>query len=384
MFVVGRHQGLPYKPVSVIPVGDSIVTGSAGQDAYGMQALGTTYADLAILQAGITHIRNAGVGGETSTAILARFDADVIQYRPSIALIQCGTNDLTGTITNATYATLMNNLEEMVQRCRKSGILPVLGTPPPKNSANTETTMVQWWYYELARHYGIPLIDTYRYLVDPANGNYASGLSSDSVHPYPAGVQLLASQAATILSTLPACGPYFAASAVTAGGDQRNLVPNGNFTYNTNFGFWTTTASGSTRTAETPDSTFWPGYTAKIVRDTAAQGLLLSNSTITGWSVGEVLEFSGRVKISGLTPATATGMTISLTGGGTTWNVRPALLVPNNGTYIWSMRTAAIPAGTTTMSITSLSNDAGTYEFDNITLINVTRRSAIWQPGQKG
>lgn len=84
-------------------------------------------------QLGVTVI-NAGVGGNTTRAGLARMEKDVLAQKPDAVTMLFGTNDSVLDKPN-TYKTapaqFEANLTEMVSRCRAAGAKVVLGTLPP-------------------------------------------------------------------------------------------------------------------------------------------------------------------------------------------------------------------------------------------------------------
>lgn len=391
----GRVTGSAPRQSTIINIGDSIGAGSATA-VNGNWQFGNTYIDLGIRMSGPQYrqIRNSGIGGQASTTILGRFAADVLAYRPDVVVIHAGTNDLIHGVADSVYTTLLRNLESMIRMALAAGILPVLCTLPPKGDASTssntstatdEIRKSQPLYYALANHYGIPLFDAFRYLCNPANGAWReASYSADGIHPHPVAVEILAPLFADFLKRLPAPGPYLAAAAESNDGSLGNLIANGNFVNGSGgFGFWTlTTSSNSTRTQEAVPSDYYTGYTMKIVRGAGGQASIATASNLVGWSVGDVLRFSGRIKLSGLVPASATGVTVNLAGAGTSWVARPLSLCPNNGEFVFCMDTAPIPSGTSSINLTTITNDdAVTVEYNNLTVQNVTRMNAIHTPG---
>ncbi len=73
---------------------------------------------------------NAGIGGDTSAGMLARFHAQVVIRQPAYVFIMGGTNDLWwGWEVN----TVLGNIFSMVVQARHHGIAPVIGLPLPVN-----------------------------------------------------------------------------------------------------------------------------------------------------------------------------------------------------------------------------------------------------------
>lgn len=80
---------------------------------------------------------DAGVSGNSSTQLLARFDADVIAKAPDLVFILIGTNDISaGTST----ATIIANIQEMVTRCRNIGAYVIIGRILPRGSVGSPMT----------------------------------------------------------------------------------------------------------------------------------------------------------------------------------------------------------------------------------------------------
>ena len=73
---------------------------------------------------------NAGIGGDTSAGMLARFHAQEVIRQPAYVFIMGGTNDLWwGWEVN----TVLGNIFSMVVQARHHGIAPVIGLPLPVN-----------------------------------------------------------------------------------------------------------------------------------------------------------------------------------------------------------------------------------------------------------
>ncbi|OAK54853.1 GDSL-type esterase/lipase family protein [Rhodococcoides kyotonense] len=80
-------------------------------------------------------LKNTGVGGETSTQILARFDADVKPHAPAWVHILAGTDDAGDTAVVVPVATAQTNILAVIDECREIGARVILGTIPPATHA---------------------------------------------------------------------------------------------------------------------------------------------------------------------------------------------------------------------------------------------------------
>lgn len=163
-------------------------------------------------------IRNSGVSGETTAAMLARFATDVTPYPSRFVAINGGVNDL----STLTGAQTVANMRLMCQMILALGRIPLLHTPGPYTNNNYAPFQVLMayivdGYYKIASDLDIPLVDMYAALINPtdANGNMTAAYSSDSpsLHPNVVGARriqtlacdpvilpLLAGQAGTVVS----------------------------------------------------------------------------------------------------------------------------------------------------------------------------------------
>ncbi|MGM4906246.1 SGNH/GDSL hydrolase family protein [Tardiphaga sp. 866_E4_N2_1] len=117
-------------------IGDSITRGERS---------GVTFAqaipNLVGLAKGYVPSRNAGVGGEDSAAILARFEADCLAYGPSMVAIGTGHNDA----TNGVGATLFSaNITEMVRKARIAGARVTLWVPVYAQDSTLNTSIAPY------------------------------------------------------------------------------------------------------------------------------------------------------------------------------------------------------------------------------------------------
>jgi len=78
---------------------------------------------------------DAGIAGETTAGMLARFDRDVIALRPRAVHIMGGTNDLWHGDPGEDAHLAIAHIEEMVARAKAAGIRVILAPPPPISDA---------------------------------------------------------------------------------------------------------------------------------------------------------------------------------------------------------------------------------------------------------
>jgi len=135
-----------------------------------------------------THdVIDRGVSGQTTTQMLARFRADVIDLHPAVVHIMGGINDIhsaSGT------ALTRSNIESMVELARAHGITVILGSAPPSSSFQgtrdpESAAHVVWldaWLRDYAKRNGLIFVDYHTALADETLG-IRDGLSNDGIHP---------------------------------------------------------------------------------------------------------------------------------------------------------------------------------------------------------
>lgn len=128
-----------------------------------------------------------GVSGETTSQMLTRFRADVIDLHPAVVHIMGGINDIhspPGT------ALTRSNIESMVELARAHGITVILGAAPPSSSFQgtpdpESAAHVAWldaWLRDYAAKEGLIFVDYHTPLADETLG-IRDGLSNDGIHP---------------------------------------------------------------------------------------------------------------------------------------------------------------------------------------------------------
>jgi len=151
-------------------------------------------------------VTNCGIGGDTTTGMLARFHPEVVARRPAFVLIMGGTNDLWwGQPIN----TVLANLFSMVFQARHYGVASVIALPPPVNvSLASESDFSPPWagydhfteqlqrLIESIRRYAaesdVVLADLYRPFFSTGNEINARLYMPDGLHPNTEGHQAIA------------------------------------------------------------------------------------------------------------------------------------------------------------------------------------------------
>lgn len=142
---------------------------------------------------------NQGIGGENTIGGLARIDSVISSLQGRFMLIMEGTNDV---ITpNLAMSTSAANLQEMVSRCLKAGVYPLLTTILPRHDAYGQIDYYRNRILELNEYIRdmvvappISFVDMYEIFNNypPSDGGLFAVLSNDLKHPSAKGYQVMA------------------------------------------------------------------------------------------------------------------------------------------------------------------------------------------------
>ena len=173
----------------IVLLGDSITARNYQANASQNQYDGTGYFTWAnaLLSQRFLLINEAGVSGNSLTAMAARVQTEVLAYKPNYCLLMGGINDAAGSVA---YTTSKTAIDSIVSAVLGAGITLILCTATPSTQLDTATKIaalyrINNYYRQLAQTYtGIILADTYAAWADPDNdGQPASGMTSDGTHP---------------------------------------------------------------------------------------------------------------------------------------------------------------------------------------------------------
>lgn len=140
----------------------------------------------------VINVHVAAVGGEDSTAGLARFDRDALALRPDVILIDYGLND-----RRLGLAQARANLSAMVDAAHAAGAAVVLMTPTADlagdaGALNAQAEMIR----ALAKERGVALADSAAAFARSGGG--VAALMVTSNHPGRAGHELVAAEVARL------------------------------------------------------------------------------------------------------------------------------------------------------------------------------------------
>lgn len=140
-------------------------------------------------------VRNAGVSGETTQGGLARlaFTLDGLPRKPDLVLLGLGGNDM---LRGLDPAQSEKNLRAMLDML-KARKLPVMltGMLAAPNMGPAYAERFNAIYPALAKDYGIPL---YPFFLEGVMGD-PEYMQSDSIHPNPAGVDIIVGKIAPLV-----------------------------------------------------------------------------------------------------------------------------------------------------------------------------------------
>jgi acyl-CoA thioesterase I len=159
---------------SIVVLGDSISAGYGIEVAQGWVAL--VQKKLTDNQYDVT-VYNASISGDTSSGGLARVDALLKQYQPSVLILELGAND---GLRGLSPAVLKNNLAEIIRRAQQANAKILLtGIKIPPNYGKRYIELFYNVYPQLAQEMNIACIP---FLLDDVALN--SGLmQADGLHP---------------------------------------------------------------------------------------------------------------------------------------------------------------------------------------------------------
>lgn len=130
-------------------------------------------------------LKNAGIGGQTSTQILRRVDADVIALNPKFCMFLCGMND---GVTGVDTATLKTNIIAIYEKLNTAGIYSFILTNTTTLNyveKNVQALLINKWMYEyFIDKPNIKIIDINSALINNSSltGLINTNVVSDNLH----------------------------------------------------------------------------------------------------------------------------------------------------------------------------------------------------------
>lgn len=154
-------------------------------------------------------IVNRGIGGDISSHVLRRFDADVIQLKPKHVVIKIGVNNFWsldgGTSRDRKSAEqiipgLVNDIEEMVKKAKEHDIIPIVCSLLPTNLPqsghndvrNKSILSVNEKLQSIANEQGCIYVDYHSRMTAEDSLQLREELADDGLHPHLLGYDIMA------------------------------------------------------------------------------------------------------------------------------------------------------------------------------------------------
>jgi lysophospholipase L1-like esterase len=141
---------------------------------------------------------NRGIGGQTTSQMLLRFRADVINLHPKVVVFLGGTNDIAGNTGDVTLDMIEDNIFSMIELAKANDImvvlcsvLPVFDYPwsPGKEPAEKIIELNKALRFYAETH-DITFVDFHTPMKDERNGLRLE-LGEDGVHPNVSGYLIM-------------------------------------------------------------------------------------------------------------------------------------------------------------------------------------------------
>ncbi len=169
----------------------------------------TEYWDLYLYFPKAGFIANRGIGGDISSIILKRFDADALQLKPRNIIYLAGCNDLMATHYDFWWKCpgrdekeakeeLLYNTEAIIKKCKGinlyvCSVLPSsLCVPYDAQKFNDNIVEVNEKIQQLCKKYSVVYIDYHSALCAADGKTVKDNITYDGIHPTPEGYEIMA------------------------------------------------------------------------------------------------------------------------------------------------------------------------------------------------
>lgn len=164
-----------------------------------------------------TGTNTGGVSSNTTAAMLARLQADILDLKPGYVHVLAGVNDIMGVLPRATT---IQNLTDIYDRIEAAGSRLILGTITPLGNPRTDAMRdnleaINQWIREQARtRPGVILVD-YHAALAGADGQWratGNAWSHDGIHPATGGAMRMGEALADALRPFVPAAPFLPSS----------------------------------------------------------------------------------------------------------------------------------------------------------------------------
>lgn len=141
---------------------------------------------------------NRGIGGETTSQMVARFQQDVVDLHPSVVVILAGINDIAENNGPVPLEETFNNIVSMVKQAQANNIRAVVSSVLPANffpwrpalRPADKVIALNTLLASYCRTHNIVYLDYYSKMVNDKKG-LDKTLAEDGVHPTRAGYKIM-------------------------------------------------------------------------------------------------------------------------------------------------------------------------------------------------
>lgn len=146
-------------------------------------------------------VLNKGVGGQTSTQIQSRLNADVLVHGPRVVLLHASTNDTVGGISQSTRTSNIQSCVNAIAAVSARTVLlnAMYGTSSNAFNPGLRDYMLEWWNtYRPTLSGTFTEVDIMQPLL---SGGYMSAAltQADNIHPTPSGYEAIAAPVTAVL-----------------------------------------------------------------------------------------------------------------------------------------------------------------------------------------
>ena len=139
-----------------------------------------------------------GISGQTTSHMLVRFQADVVDLHPRAVIIHAGINDLAQNNGQISVENIFNNIKSMCQIAKANGIDPIVTSVLPSDAIKWNSSVrvadsvgrLNEMLREYAAKNKLIYVDYFSAL-DNGTGHMDPSLSADGVHPTLAGYDIM-------------------------------------------------------------------------------------------------------------------------------------------------------------------------------------------------
>jgi lysophospholipase L1-like esterase len=149
---------------------------------------------------------NRGIGGQTTSQMLVRFQQDVIDLRPAMVVILAGTNDIAGNTGPISLPDIEANFTSMAELARANGVRMIVSSVTPVHNYTPQAQnfffqrdpskilALNSWLKDYCTSNELIYLDYFSAMVDD-RGLLRENLATDGLHPVEAGYRIMASLA---------------------------------------------------------------------------------------------------------------------------------------------------------------------------------------------